>query len=130
MVDALIIFEFQIKRGKKALKDGDFCIDASHYLCSHLKCQQDELGIILEKTSKEQIIEIAEYAYNYCDYMHNILRDYAGEMELAIAEDETLKLTEKTSENYDEIYEEILDELICRVKSVKIVIDGKKYKGK
>lgn len=130
MAKTLISFEFKIKKGSNVLKDGDFCIDANYYICSHLKCDEGQLDDVLSKTSEEDILEIAEYASDSCDHMNNILRDYAGEMEVAIAEDEAKKLAETSSEDYDEIYEDILDQLVCRVTSVEIVIDGKIYKGK
>lgn len=130
MADTLISFEFKIKRGRKVVKNGDFCIDANDYLCTHLKCEEDELDDVLERTSREKIIEIAEWAYEYCDYMNSLLRDYSGEIESSIAEEEAKISYELGSDEYDELYQEIIDQLICKVSSVEIIIDGKNYKGK
>jgi hypothetical protein len=130
MADTLISFEFKIKRGRNVLKNGDFCIDANDYLCKHLECEEDRLDDVLAKTSNQKIVEIAEWAYEYCDYMNSMLLDYSGEIESSIAEEEAKKSYEYGSEEYDELYQEIIDQLICRVTSVEIIIDGKKYKGK
>ncbi len=130
MADTSISFEFKINRGKNFVKNGDFCIDANDYLCSHLKCDEVNLDDVLAKTSKRDIIDIAKWAYQNCDYMNNILLDYSGEIEASIAHEETKKLTDEGSDDYDEIYQDILDELVCRVSSVEIIINGKTYKGK
>jgi hypothetical protein len=125
-----ISFEFKINRGKNFVKNGGFCIDANEYLCSHLKCEEGNLDDVLAKTTKKDIIGIAKWAYQNCDYMNNILLDYSGQVESSIADEEAKKLTEEGSDEYDEIYQDVLDELICRVSSAEIIINGKIYKGK
>jgi hypothetical protein len=130
MADTLISFEFKIKRGREVIKNGDFCIDANNYLCIHLECEEEDLDEVLKKTSKKEITEIAEFAYESCDYMHSMLLDYSGEIEASIAEEEAKKVHEEGSEEYHDLYQYIIDQLVCKVSSVEIIIDGKKYKGK
>jgi hypothetical protein len=130
MAETSINFEFKITKGDEFLEKGSFGIKADNYLCAHLKCSLDDLDDVLSKTSEEDILEIAEWAYHSCDHMNNILRESSGEMKVEIAENEAKKLAETSSEDYDELYEDILDQLVCRVTSVEILIDGKIYKGK
>ena len=101
-----------------------------HYHKTVLLENQVNLDDVLAKTSKKDIIDIAKWAYQNCDYMNNILLDYSGEIEASIAHEETKKLTDEGSDDYDEIYQDILDELVCKVSSVEIIINGKTYKGK